>query len=174
MPNFVRHRRIAQKIEVSGGMEEKIPSPSMRLEQGSSGDDDSRRRSKGRHRHSPVLPRRGHHPLHLTDVAIRRMSMRANCLCPYCTARFETLEALKAHVVGEHGGEPLPKAPGFDQPHDKRPTSRASGRSESHALWPDPRRHRSTPGRVFCDRGACGSCTVIMDGRPILSCMTPR
>ena len=26
--------------------------------------------------------------------------------------------------------------------------------------------------KMFCDRGACGSCTVIMDGRPILSCMT--
>jgi len=24
----------------------------------------------------------------------------------------------------------------------------------------------------MCDRGACGSCTVIMNGRPILSCMT--
>ena len=26
--------------------------------------------------------------------------------------------------------------------------------------------------KMFCDRGACGSCTIIMDGRPILSCMT--
>jgi aerobic-type carbon monoxide dehydrogenase small subunit (CoxS/CutS family) len=26
--------------------------------------------------------------------------------------------------------------------------------------------------KTFCYRGACGSCTVIMDGRPILSCMT--
>jgi aerobic-type carbon monoxide dehydrogenase small subunit (CoxS/CutS family) len=26
--------------------------------------------------------------------------------------------------------------------------------------------------KEMCDRGACGSCTVIMDGRPILSCMT--
>ncbi len=25
--------------------------------------------------------------------------------------------------------------------------------------------------KEMCDRGACGSCTVIMDGRPILSCM---
>ncbi|MBW1667286.1 MAG: (2Fe-2S)-binding protein [Deltaproteobacteria bacterium] len=29
-----------------------------------------------------------------------------------------------------------------------------------------------TGTKMFCDRGACGSCTVIMDGRPILSCMT--
>jgi len=29
-----------------------------------------------------------------------------------------------------------------------------------------------TGAKMFCDRGACGSCTVIMDARPILSCMT--
>ncbi len=25
--------------------------------------------------------------------------------------------------------------------------------------------------KEFCDRGVCGSCAVIMEGRPILSCM---
>ena len=30
----------------------------------------------------------------------------------------------------------------------------------------------STGAKMFCDRGACGSCTVIMNGRAILSCMT--
>ena len=29
-----------------------------------------------------------------------------------------------------------------------------------------------TGTKVGCDQGACGSCTVIMDGVPILSCMT--
>ncbi len=26
--------------------------------------------------------------------------------------------------------------------------------------------------KTFCDHGECGSCTVIMNGRPVLSCMT--
>lgn len=26
--------------------------------------------------------------------------------------------------------------------------------------------------KTFCERGACGACTVILGGRPILSCMT--
>lgn len=29
-----------------------------------------------------------------------------------------------------------------------------------------------TGTKVGCDHGACGSCTVLMDGKPILSCMT--
>lgn len=29
-----------------------------------------------------------------------------------------------------------------------------------------------TGAKEFCERGVCGACAVIMDGRPILSCMT--
>lgn len=29
-----------------------------------------------------------------------------------------------------------------------------------------------TGTKEFCDRGVCGACSVIVDGRPILSCMT--
>ena len=29
-----------------------------------------------------------------------------------------------------------------------------------------------TGAKEFCDRGACGACTTIVNGRPVLSCMT--
>lgn len=39
--------------------------------------------------------------------------MKAHYLCPYCSTRFETYDALKAHVVAEHGTESLPKPGGL-------------------------------------------------------------
>jgi carbon-monoxide dehydrogenase small subunit len=51
-----------------------------------------------------------------------------------------------------------------DQPHQV-----ASSHTLAHTL-------RETLGltgtKITCDNGACGSCTVLMDGRAILSCMT--
>jgi aerobic-type carbon monoxide dehydrogenase small subunit (CoxS/CutS family) len=100
------------------------------------------------------------------------MSVRANCLCPYCSARFENLEALKTHVVDEHGAEPLPKAPGLvsltinGQRHERRVDPNLTLYGLIHDVI------GLTGAKMFCDRGACGSCTVIMDRRPILSCMT--
>ena len=32
--------------------------------------------------------------------------------CPYCSTHFDGLEPLKAHVVGAHGTEPLPRPAG--------------------------------------------------------------
>jgi len=98
--------------------------------------------------------------------------VRANCLCPYCSARFENLEALKTHVVDEHGAEPLPKAPGLvsltinGQRHERRVDPNLTLYGLIHDVI------GLTGAKMFCDRGACGSCTVIMDRRPILSCMT--
>jgi aerobic-type carbon monoxide dehydrogenase small subunit (CoxS/CutS family) len=45
--------------------------------------------------------------------------------------------------------------------------------SPSHTLAHTLRETLNLTGtKVGCDQGACGSCTVIMDGAPILSCMT--
>jgi aerobic-type carbon monoxide dehydrogenase small subunit (CoxS/CutS family) len=93
-------------------------------------------------------------------------------LCPYCGISFSSLGKLKTHVVAEHGTEPLPKPEGV---------IRLVVNGEDYKLKVEPEWtlyqviHDTlglTSVKMFCDRGACGSCTVIMEGRPILSCMT--
>ena len=48
-----------------------------------------------------------------------------------------------------------------------------SGSLPSHTLAYTLRKTLGLTGtKIGCDHGACGSCTVLMDGKPILSCMT--
>jgi carbon-monoxide dehydrogenase small subunit len=48
-----------------------------------------------------------------------------------------------------------------------------SGLPPSHTLAYTLRETLGLTGtKVGCDHGACGSCTVLVDGKPILSCMT--
>jgi len=93
-------------------------------------------------------------------------------LCPYCATKFDTADELKAHVLTEHGSEPLPRPEGHirmtvnGQPYEMQVEP---GWTLFHVIHD---KMGLTGVKMFCDRGACGSCTVIMDGRPILSCMT--
>lgn len=96
----------------------------------------------------------------------------AKQLCPYCSTAFETFEKLKAHVVSVHKTEPLPKPEGLI-------TLTVNGQEHELRVEPEWTLYQVihdklglTGVKMFCDRGACGSCTVIMQGRPILSCMT--
>lgn len=93
-------------------------------------------------------------------------------LCPYCSDECKTFEELKAHVLSNHKSEPVPSPRGLiDLTINER----------AYAINVEPEwtlyhlihdRMGLLGSKQFCDRGACGSCTVIMDGRPILSCMT--
>jgi aerobic-type carbon monoxide dehydrogenase small subunit (CoxS/CutS family) len=92
--------------------------------------------------------------------------------CPYCYDLQENFETLKAHVLSEHKTEPVPEPEGL---------IRLNVNGEVHAMLVEPEwtlyqvihdRLGLTGAKMFCDRGACGSCTVIMNGRAILSCMT--
>lgn len=96
----------------------------------------------------------------------------SNYLCPYCSTRFETFEDLKHHALEVHAGEPAPLPEGM---------IRLILNGEAYQIQVQPEwtlnylihdKLGLTSPKMFCDRGACGSCTVIMNGRPILSCMT--
>jgi len=93
-------------------------------------------------------------------------------ICPYDSQEFDTLAALKAHVEAEHPGAPVPAENIIN----------ATVNGWEYALQVEP---ESTLREVLREKlglisikdmctgqGACGSCTVIVDGRPILSCMT--
>ena len=98
--------------------------------------------------------------------------MSSQYLCPYCAKTFDAHEELKAHVVDRHAGSPLPRPRGLIH-------ITVNGQRYEFQVEPNVTLYNLihdqmglTGAKMFCDRGACGSCTVIMDGRPILSCMT--
>ncbi|MGB6064710.1 MAG: (2Fe-2S)-binding protein [Desulfomonilaceae bacterium] len=92
--------------------------------------------------------------------------------CLYCSERFDDLQDLKTHVLDMHESESLPAPDGV---------IKLTVNGEIHEIKVEPHwtlyqvihdKLGFTGAKMFCDRGACGSCTVIMEGRPILSCMT--
>ena len=93
-------------------------------------------------------------------------------VCPYCSAVFDSFDDLKAHVVAAHKTDPLPKPDGQIQLTVNGQTHELMVAPESTLYQVIHDRLGLTGVKMFCDRGACGSCTVIMEGRPILSCMT--
>lgn len=95
-----------------------------------------------------------------------------NYLCPYCITKFDTFEELRVHVLAEHRHEPIPLPEGMLQltVNGQKYRIRVEPEWTLNYLLHD--KLGLTSPKMFCDRGACGSCTVIMDGRPILSCMS--
>ena len=100
------------------------------------------------------------------------MKEESKFLCPYCSKTVNTFDGLKDHVLIEHKSESVPIPEGMIK-------LRINGREYQVQVQPEwtlnyllHDRLGFTSPKMFCDRGACGSCTVIMDGRPILSCMS--
>ena len=92
--------------------------------------------------------------------------------CPYCLNTFGSFEAIKSHIITDHKTELLPEPEG-------RIRLTINGQKYSIQVEPEWTLHYLlhdklglTGVKLMCDRGACGSCTVIMNGRAILSCMT--
>jgi len=92
--------------------------------------------------------------------------------CPYCSEGWGSFEELKAHILAEHGTSPLPRPEGVialsinGEPYEVR----VEPQWTLHHLIHDVLGLIGT--KTFCDRGTCGSCSVILEGRVVLSCMT--
>ena len=91
--------------------------------------------------------------------------------CPYCGIGLEDYESLKKHVFTSHQGEEIPSPEGEIR-------LKVNGEDYRLRVEPEWTLHYLihdllgfTGSKLFCDRGACGACTVIMEGRPVLSCM---
>jgi aerobic-type carbon monoxide dehydrogenase small subunit (CoxS/CutS family) len=92
--------------------------------------------------------------------------------CPYCQEVFDCFDAIKSHILDSHRGESLPDPEGVVQ-------FTLNGQKYKMQVEPDWTLHYLlhdrlgfTGTKLMCDRGACGSCTVIVNGRAVLSCMS--
>ena len=93
-------------------------------------------------------------------------------VCPYCSAAFTNFDALKAHVIAEHGEARTPAPEGlleFTLNGERRELKVEPQWTLAYVLRD---RLELAGTKVACDGGACGACTVLVDGKPTLSCMT--
>jgi xanthine dehydrogenase YagT iron-sulfur-binding subunit len=88
-------------------------------------------------------------------------------LCPICQQHCLSYAELTAHYAAEHPGSVVPIAL----------TLHVNGKTCKLVIEPQLTLKQALQfhlgligAKQMCDRGACGSCTVIMDGKPTLSC----
>jgi aerobic-type carbon monoxide dehydrogenase small subunit (CoxS/CutS family) len=89
--------------------------------------------------------------------------------CPVCGKNFGSYADLKHHFATEHPDAVVPVATKLN----------VNGKDCEVLIEPHWTLQRTlqfklglTGAKQMCDRGACGSCTVIIDGRAVLSCST--
>jgi len=106
------------------------------------------------------------------QASARIAAMPANqrfITCPLCKRQFLTFGDLTAHYLSDH--------PGCIAPEEVEMT--VNGKICRLIIEPQETlkevlqyRLGLTGAKQMCDRGQCGSCTVILNGRPTLSCNT--
>ncbi len=103
------------------------------------------------------------------QVAESAPQVEVKYVCPLDGRNFESFKALKNHFAQEHPEELVPHVTQLrvnGQVYDVQ--------VESH--WTLQRTLQFklglTGAKTMCDRGECGSCAVILDGKPVLSCTT--
>ena len=95
-----------------------------------------------------------------------------NFFCPYCQEACSDFEGLKSHVLANHKDESVPLPEGVISLTVNGQLYQTCVEPEWTLNYLIHDKMGLTSPKMFCDRGACGSCTVIMNGRPILSCMS--
>jgi aerobic-type carbon monoxide dehydrogenase small subunit (CoxS/CutS family) len=102
----------------------------------------------------------------MSNTAIEQYS------CPYCLAALDNYEAVKIHILTDHRTEPPPEPEGAIR-------IVINGQNYKMQVEPEWTLHYLlhdklglTGTKLMCDRGACRSCTVILNGKAVLSCMT--
>jgi xanthine dehydrogenase YagT iron-sulfur-binding subunit len=92
-----------------------------------------------------------------------------NFRCPICAKDFTTYGGLKDHFAVAHQGRVLPVTTKLT----------VNGKNYEVLIEPHWTLQRTlqfklglTGAKQMCDRGVCGSCSVIIDGRVVLSCTT--
>ncbi len=94
-----------------------------------------------------------------------------NYACPYCGEKCRSADELKEHVFQAHKGRGLPAPEGSIKltVNKAEYVIRVAPNWTLYYLIHD--KLGLTGTKQFCDQGACGSCTMIVDGKPVLSCM---
>lgn len=92
-----------------------------------------------------------------------------NFRCPLCAKDFGTFATLKSHFAAAHPGAVVPVTTKL----------KVNGKEHEVLIEPNWTLQRTlqlklglTGAKQMCERGVCGSCSVIIDGRAILSCTT--
>lgn len=99
---------------------------------------------------------------------------KAAYVCPYCFHTFDQLDLLKKHVVLEHKDERIEDETRIRFTVNGRMCGFRIGERVQpwHTLAHTLRDTLGLVGtKISCDRGECGACTVLLDGKPVLACM---
>ena len=94
-------------------------------------------------------------------------SVQTKYACPIDSQNFDSFEALKRHFATAHPGAVAPTMTKL----------KVNGKDYEMQIEPQWTLQRTLQfklglygAKTMCDRGECGSCTVIIDGKPALSC----